>query len=86
MIPFECAEGLQIDEMMGILGVLTVSELREMSCIPKKVCSCCLSCIYSLNVLSMRMIVQCHFWGQEENVRAYVTSFMNQTRENRYTK
>lgn len=57
MIPFECAEGLQTDEMMGILKVLTVSELREISCIPKKVCSCCLSCIYSLNVLSMHMII-----------------------------
>lgn len=58
VVPFECAEGLQTDElMMGILRVLTVSELREISCIPKKVCSCCLSCIYSLNVLSMHMIV-----------------------------
>ncbi|XP_056173803.1 fanconi-associated nuclease 1 homolog isoform X1 [Syzygium oleosum] len=36
VIPFECAEGLQTDEMMGILRVLTVSELREISCIPKK--------------------------------------------------
>ncbi|XP_010069382.2 fanconi-associated nuclease 1 homolog isoform X1 [Eucalyptus grandis] len=36
VVPFDCAEGLQTDEMMGILRVLTVSELREISCIPKK--------------------------------------------------
>ncbi|KAF8014411.1 hypothetical protein BT93_H0284 [Corymbia citriodora subsp. variegata] len=36
MIPFDCTEGLQTDEMMGILRVLTISELREISCMPKK--------------------------------------------------